>query len=549
MLVIEARNLPAPALLPQVGGHRRPPDTWVVCEYGSSSQRTFPRRGTLTPQWNSTLAFTVDANSVQTTVSNRDNSPATDGMQPGILQGPDLIVSLKSSDPTDPHQESPVVVGSVTIQPQEIVTPAQGAEGWFKLVPPDKRSASNFKTEVYLMFKPHLRPKRPLESPPSSTEGHDINAREAENMRRMQALLAWEKGDARVESDASRRDLAKALSARRLFVPPGTSLSALCSRSIPIRTSAHDVLAKLQTPFTRHFSAKSLELGADEHEKHRLAAFIRKNKGLRSLGQRPAMVRSENREEFERIAVGEGFCVAIDPNHITFVWGEPESKLVQLAGQDMETDTIQDHIRNDYRARIELESDGLSAQEAAVLTRRLEDEKELYLNDIEAYITRTLARPHVVKATRHLTMFDVVAGAEHALLLTREGQVFAFGQGNCGKLGLGGCWDEAVPRLVEALAKRRTIQIACGIDHSAAVTDNGSVWTWGDNRFGQLGHGNNRDLATPTRVRTLEVFGRLANVGCGHHFSAAVLANGQLYTWGLGKVCFCALLAASNVLE
>ena len=146
-------------------------------------------------------------------------------------------------------------------------------------------------------------------------------------------------------------------------------------------------------------------------------------------------------------------------------------------------------------------------------------------------------------------MFDVVAGAEHALLLTREGQVSAFGQGNCGKLGLGGCWDEAVPRLVEALAKRRTIQIACGIDHSAAVTDNGSVWTWGDNRFGQLGHGNNRDLATPTRVRTLEVFGRVANVGCGHHFSAAVLANGQLYTWGLGKVCFCALLAASNVLE
>ena len=162
VLVIEARNLPAPALIPQVGGHRRPPDTWVVCEYGSSSQRTFPRRGTLTPQWNSTLAFTVDANSVQTTVSNRDNSPATDGMQPGILQGPDLIVSLKSSDPTDPHQASPVVVGSVTIQPREIVTPSQGAEGWFKLVPPDKRSATNFKTEVYLMFKPHLL--RPLSS-------------------------------------------------------------------------------------------------------------------------------------------------------------------------------------------------------------------------------------------------------------------------------------------------------------------------------------------------------------------------------------------------
>ena len=59
----------------------------------------------------------------------------------------------------------------------------------------------------------------------------------------------------------------------------------------------------------------------------------------------------------------------------------------------------------------------------------------------------------------------------------------------CKLLGHMGLWDEAVPRLVEALSKRRCILVASGANHTLAVTDNGSLWSWGDNRFGQLGHG------------------------------------------------------------
>ena len=61
-------------------------------------------------------------------------------------------------------------------------------------------------------------------------------------------------------------------------------------------------------------------------------------------------------------------------------------------------------------------------------------------------------------------------------------------------LGHIGLWDEAVPRLVEALSKRRCILVASGANHTLAVTDNGSLWSWGDNRFGQLGHGTLRDM-------------------------------------------------------
>ena len=48
--------------------------------------------------------------------------------------------------------------------------------------------------------------------------------------------------------------------------------------------------------------------------------------------------------------------------------------------------TLPDRIRIEYRLRIETETAGLNAQEAAVLTRKLEDEKEMHLNDTAGYV-------------------------------------------------------------------------------------------------------------------------------------------------------------------
>ena len=179
-----------------------------------------------------------------------------------------------------------------------------------------------------------------------------------------------------------------------------------------------------------------------------------------------------------------------------------------------------DRIKIEYRHRIEKETAGLNAQEAAHRTRELEDEKEEYLNDHEAYMDKVLGRPFILGFMRHLAVLDVALGPEHAVLLTRDGHVYTWGIGSSGKLGHGGLWDETEPRLVETLAKRRSIVIACGEQHTIAITDNGSLWTWGDNRFGQLGHGNVRDMGTPCRVLKLESFDRVRMAGCGDDYTA-----------------------------
>jgi len=46
------------------------------------------------------------------------------------------------------------------------------------------------------------------------------------------------------------------------------------------------------------------------------------------------------------------------------------------------------------------------------------------------------------------------------------------------------------PTLISGLAGKQVIQIACGSTHSAAVTSEGELYTWGRGSYGRLGHGN-----------------------------------------------------------
>ena len=97
---------------------------------------------------------------------------------------------------------------------------------------------------------------------------------------------------------------------------------------------------------------------------------------------------------------------------------------------------------------------------------------------------------------------EVSCGEGFCAVLSYEGGIFTWGSGSFGKLGHGGLWDEKNPRQVMTLSKRRAILLACGANHVVAVTDNGSLWAWGDGRYGQLGTGALADSGRPTKVRS-----------------------------------------------
>mmetsp|Transcript_30680 Transcript_30680/g.80173 ORF Transcript_30680/g.80173 Transcript_30680/m.80173 type:complete len:731 (-) Transcript_30680:486-2678(-) len=147
----------------------------------------------------------------------------------------------------------------------------------------------------------------------------------------------------------------------------------------------------------------------------------------------------------------------------------------------------------------------------------------------------TYKAPRVLVATMGLRVKAVVAGNQHSAILTADGDVYTFGRGNFGQLGHGiqTSGSQQTPTLVEGLPSKAVVQIACGWHHMAALTKTQEVWTWGSGEYGRLGHGDESRQVAPKMVEALHSKPVIA-VACGGFHTCAITEAGTLYTWGGG---------------
>lgn len=87
---------------------------------------------------------------------------------------------------------------------------------------------------------------------------------------------------------------------------------------------------------------------------------------------------------------------------------------------------------------------------------------------------------------------DIAAGSTHVLLLHKSGDVYTWGTGSAGRLGLDDMLgdpqaDIGKPKRMQALHGRAASVVACGYSHSAAVVE-GKLMTWGSAASGKLGY-------------------------------------------------------------
>ena len=78
------------------------------------------------------------------------------------------------------------------------------------------------------------------------------------------------------------------------------------------------------------------------------------------------------------------------------------------------------------------------------------------------------------------------------------------------------------------------IQVSLGTHHSAALTSNGGLFTWGYNYSGQLGDGTTTNRSTPTEITnrfSLATGDKIVSVSLGDYHSAALTSEGRLFTW------------------
>eukprot|EP00164_Ancoracysta_twista_P000517 GFYU01000691.1.p1 GENE.GFYU01000691.1~~GFYU01000691.1.p1 ORF type:complete len:497 (+),score=83.72 GFYU01000691.1:141-1631(+) len=158
--------------------------------------------------------------------------------------------------------------------------------------------------------------------------------------------------------------------------------------------------------------------------------------------------------------------------------------------------------------------------------------------------------PRLLESLQGMQLNDIACGAEQTVIVTADGRVFAWGCGwggwpgtlwGCGWSCLGG--DQMVPRVVECCDTIKVKGIGCGMAHPAgdehgyshctAISDDGLLYTWGWGGYGQLGHGETRDLPIPHLVDEMARC-KVKEIACGGTHNVALSDGGDVYTWGCG---------------
>ncbi|XP_010249566.1 PREDICTED: guanine nucleotide exchange factor SRM1 isoform X2 [Nelumbo nucifera] len=156
----------------------------------------------------------------------------------------------------------------------------------------------------------------------------------------------------------------------------------------------------------------------------------------------------------------------------------------------------------------------------------------------------------------------VAAGEAHTLALTGDGSVYSCGRGTFGRLGTGKETDELLPVRVDfdlsnkkrafhekpEQEKPKFVDIAAGAYHSLALEDDGSVWCWGYNVYGQLGLTAENSLVPCFLDQFLELGSpdssvdeskpnsktplKVKSIKAGGMMSMAIDSLGALWMWG-----------------
>ena len=129
-------------------------------------------------------------------------------------------------------------------------------------------------------------------------------------------------------------------------------------------------------------------------------------------------------------------------------------------------------------------------------------------------------------------------GACHSAWLTVDGEVLTVGANDHGQCGLGAQVEELLtPRLLEAFSTKPVAQLSVGASHSAAVTREGELITWGESSHGQCGHGEGTDVDVrkPRVVQALRGQVVVSCVACGGEFTALCTTAAEVFTVGMGR--------------
>jgi len=128
----------------------------------------------------------------------------------------------------------------------------------------------------------------------------------------------------------------------------------------------------------------------------------------------------------------------------------------------------------------------------------------------------------------------IACGGSQTIALKSDGTVWAWGDNSQGELGNGPADNNQHPTPVQVNGLSGITAITCGAMHTIALKSDGTVWTWGDNEYGQIGNGTvdttgNNPQTTPVLVSGLS---GVTAIACGWYHTLALKSDGTVWAWG-----------------
>ena len=125
---------------------------------------------------------------------------------------------------------------------------------------------------------------------------------------------------------------------------------------------------------------------------------------------------------------------------------------------------------------------------------------------------------------------QVAFGLEHALTLTDQGQVFFWALNwSCDYVNRR--FSKLPQRVMKGVGDRKAVAIACTFYSSHVLLEDGQLYAWGVNDYGQLGIGNCDDQCEPVRVDCL-IGKTVKQISCGDCHCLALTDSGDIFGWG-----------------
>jgi len=121
----------------------------------------------------------------------------------------------------------------------------------------------------------------------------------------------------------------------------------------------------------------------------------------------------------------------------------------------------------------------------------------------------------------------------HNFAISEKGEVYGWGLNSFGQLGLGHDKNVDSPQLIPALTKLDIVEMAAGSFHSLALSRDGSVYSFGQGRDGQLGHDaeEEKPVFEPTQIKEFGPHNPVAQISCGSQYSTAITKDGKVFLY------------------